>query len=177
MRWKNVFPEYAVKQAFHESKVERSDEHVISVMQSDLITRCLFGILKPAIIHCINSKRKFINEKDVEVGKKLTIFPSKEKPEGAGLLLNSCEFSDIVKEHIMLCTNQIMKQCAEITLESEYKLSSDTMSKLQNEVESCIRGFVHELGSTASFRQFEITMGKILGDPTYVYYDQGYVPY
>lgn len=177
MQWKNVFPEYAVKQAFHEGKVERNDEHIITVMQSDLVTRCLLSILRPAIIHCINNKRKFINEKDIDIGKSLSIFPSKEKPGGAGFLLDSAEFISIVKEHIVLCTNQISKQCTEFTLEKEYKLSNESMNKLQNEVESCIRGFVGELGSSVSFRQFEITMGKILGDSSYVYYDQGYTPF
>ena len=177
MYWKNVFPDYAVKQAFHEAKVERSDEHVISVMQSDLVTRCVIGILRPAIIHCINNKRKFINEKDIEVGASLTIFPSKKKPEGAGFLLDVTEFVTIIKEHIHLCIIQISKQCPEIGLEKEYKLSHDTMMKLQMEVESCIRGFVAAIGPNVSFRQFEVTMGKILGDPSYVLYDQGYIPY
>lgn len=175
MQWKNVFPEYAVKQAFHEGKVERSDEHIISAMQSDLVTRCLFGILKPAIIHCVNSKRKFINDKDIDIGKSLSIFPSKDKPENAGFLLDSMEFQVIVKDHIQLCCNQISKQCSDIQLETEYKLSAESMVKLQNEVESCIRGFVGELGNQVSFRQFEMTMGKILGDSSYIYYDQGYV--
>lgn len=175
MQWKCVFPEYAVKQAFHEGHVERNDEHIISAMQSDLVTRCLFSILKPALIHCVNNKRKFINERDIDVGKSLSIFPTKPKPDNAGALLNSPEFTNIVKDHILLCCNQITKQCPDIVLEKEYKLSSDSLNKLQSEVESCIRGFVGELGNNVSFRQFETTMGKILGDSSYVYYDQGYV--
>jgi histone H3/H4 len=177
MYWKNVFPDYAVKQVFYEEKVERNDEHIITVMQSDLVTRCLLSVLKPACIHCVNNKRKFINEKDIDVGRSLSIFPAKDKPENAGFLLNLNEFEIVVKEHIALCMTQVAKQCPEIQLEKEYKLSQDTMLRLQQEIEACIRGFVSEMGSNISFRGFEITMGKILGDSSYVYYDQGYTPF
>jgi histone H3/H4 len=176
MHWKNVFPDYAVKQAFYENNVERSDEHIISVMQSDLISRCLLSILKPAFILCVNNKRKFINERDIDVGKSLCIFPFQRKPVDAGHLLNAGEFGYVVKEHVDLLKQQITKQCPEIQFEKEYKMSSDTLNKLQDEVESCIRGFVQELGSNVSFKHFEITMAKILGDDSYVYDNQGYIP-
>jgi histone H3/H4 len=181
MIWKDVFPEYAVKQAFHEENLERSDEHIITAMQSDLLSRCLYSILKNALVHCTHKKRKFVSTEDIEIGKQLCIFPSKIKPAEAGSLLDSAYFQHIVHDHINLFTQQFLKQCSDVQI-NEYKLSAESYKKLQEEVEGCIRGFVNEmrnrsLNGTISFKQFESTMSKIIGDPTYIIYDQGYVKF
>ena len=179
--WKSVFPEYAVKQSFHEADLQRSDEYIITAMQSDLLTRCLFSILKSALIHCVFKKRKFINERDIEIGKALCIFPSKSAPQGAGNLLDPNEFYHIVLEHIELCVSHISRNMTDVVLEKEYKISQDTIMKLQSGIEACIRGFVQKLanssqGGVVSFRQFEIVMGQVLGDSSYVNFDHSYVP-
>lgn len=178
--WKTVFPEYAVKQAFHEVDLQRGDEYIITAMQSDLLSRCLFSILKSALIHCVFKKRKFINERDIEIGKALCIFPSKKAPQGAGNLLDPNEFYHIVLEHIELCVSHISKNMTDATLEKEYKISQDTIMKLQSGIEACIRGFVHKLAISSqgvvSFRQFEAVMGQTLGDSSYVNIDHSYVP-
>lgn len=175
MYWK-VFPEYAVKQVFHENDIKRNDEHIIGLMQSDLVSRCVHCILKPALIRCISNKRKFINEKDITVGTSLSIFPKKEKPAKAGALLKEIEFQKTIREHIALCLSIISKQCSELAIENEYKISNDTMVVLQLAVESCIRGFVDKLGMNASYKQFEIVMSEIMGDPSYIYSDQEFIP-
>ena len=179
--WKEVFPEYAVKQAFHEYNLERGDEQIIICMQSDLVTRCLYSILKSALIHCIHNKRKFIQEIDVNVGKSLNIFPTENPPPDSGSLLSSHAFPQIVNEHLLLCKQHIAKNC-DIQLEPEYKLSQETYYKLQLLIESCIRGFVkmlskHTQNSPANFRHFEIVMSKLLGDPSYLNYELGYSPF
>ena len=179
--WKDVFPEYAVKQAFHEFNLERGDEQIVLSMQSDLVSRCLYSILKSALIHCLHNKRKFIQEVDIQVGLSLSIFPTHVAPSNCGSLLNSNIFPNIVNEHVLLCKHHISKNC-NIQLEPEYKLSQDTYVKLQLLVESCIRGFVHLLikqtnRQPANFRHFEIVMSKILGDPSYMNFELGYSPY
>lgn len=181
--WKAAFPEYAVKQAFHEQNLERGDEHIVGAMQSDLLSRCITSIVKPALLVCIHHKRKFVNENDIQVGKALNIFPVKNPPEKSGSLVDSREFVNIVDDHMKLCIEHITKNLnGQDLVASEYKISQETMSKLQMEVEACIRGFVDKLGShvnggTVSFRNFETVMGQILGDSSYVTFDQGYVSY
>lgn len=177
--WKRAFPEYAVKQAFHEINLERGDEHVITAMQSDLLTRCLFSILKGAMIHCIHKKRKYINEVDIAVGKSLCIFPFRDPPKNSGALIDPNEFVDLVQEHIELCASHI-KKYTELEVDKEYKISHETLTKLQSDIESSIRGFVYKLSiqsnGNVNFRQFEILMSNILGDPSYMHMDHNYVP-
>lgn len=173
---KLVFPEYAVKQAFHEANLDRGDEHVITAMQSDLVTRCLFQIVKGALIHCVHNKRKFISERDIEIGKAMCVFPFKEAPPNAGALLDGNEFVNMVNQHIQMCVTHMQKH---IDLKQEqYKISSETLTKLQTEVEACIRGFVHKLAMSSdsvTFKQFENMMATVLGDPSYTQFEQGYV--
>jgi hypothetical protein len=177
--WKDVFPEYAVKQSLHEVDLQRSDEYILTAMQSDLLTRCLFNVLKSALLHCISKKRKYINERDIEVGQCLCIFPFKPAPPGAGNLLDPNEFYSIVLEHIELCVNHISKNI-DIVCEKGYKISQDSIMKLQMQVEGCIRGFVQKLSNSSqgsvSFRQFEMVMGSVLGDTSYTLCDNGYIP-
>lgn len=177
--WKNVFPEYAVKQALHESDIERGDEHIITAMQSELLSRILISILKGAIINCINCKRKYINEKDIEIGKSFCIFPSKSPPSNAGSLIDSNEFGNLVDDHIHLCIFHVEKNM-DIQLEKEYRISQESLNVLQKECESCIRGFVNKLKyhtSVVNFRQFEVLMGNIYGDSSYATFEHGYSPY
>ena len=181
MLWKQVFPDYAVKQAFHEANLDRGDEHVITAMQADLLTRCIFNLLKGALIHCISKKRKYISERDIDVGVSLSIFPSKECPTGAGPLLNAQELHTLIQEHIILCTHHLAKNMADSSIEKEYKMSHETFSKLQQELEANIRGFVYKLSLNANgstnLRQFENLMGSILGDASHTSYDHIYSPY
>lgn len=176
--WKNVFPDYAVKQAFHEADLKIGDELIITAMQSDLLTRCLMSVLKGAVVHCSHKKRKFISEKDVEIGRCLSIFPTQD-PDGCGLLLDPAHFIHIVQDHLQLCMTHISKLTG-LVQETRYRLSQETMNKLQSEVEAAIRGFLARMGlqrRIVTLRQFEITMGKILGDPTYVTSDRVYTHY
>lgn len=172
--WKQVFPEYAVKQVFNEFNVEREDELVISAMQSDLLSRCLVSLLKPALLHCIHNKRKFINEADLNIGKILNIFPYKDAPVGS--LIDAREFVCIVEDHIQLCVEHIRKSIPTLVV-CDYKMSQETMMILQLHVESCIRGFVYYVGGesgSATYRSFETAMANILGDSSYCSFDQGY---
>ncbi len=181
--WKEVFPEYAVKQSFREQNLERNDEMIVTAMQSDLVTRCLFSLLKPAMIHCMNKKRKYINEKDIEIGKCLSIFPSQDPPENAGHLIDSYEFIKIANEHISLCGNYINEN---MKIQKEnYKISQDTMIKLQNEIEANIRGFVNKLSfysknngnNAVNYKQFEQVMSIIYGDESYTTSHHDYIPF
>ena len=110
----------------------------------------------------------------------MCIFPSKSAPQGAGNLLDPNEFYHIVLEHIELCVSHISKNMTDIVLEKEYKISQDTIMKLQSGIEACIRGFVQKLANSSqgvvSFRQFETVMGQILGDSSYVNFEHSYVP-
>ena len=180
MSWKVAFPEYAVKQAFHEMDIDRGDEHIITAMQSDLLPRTINCVLKGAIIHCIANKRKFMNEKDIEIGRSTTIFPAKDPPESAGQILDIKEFPKLIEDHTKLCCKIINKNIG--SEECEIKISNETLIILQNLVESNIRGFVHKLAeyvknSPANLKNFETVMGKVLGDSSYVGYDEGYITY
>lgn len=179
MDWKSVFPEYAVKQAFHEANLERNDELIISAMQASLVTRCLYSILKPAMLNCVHNKRKLINADDLDLARALTMFPMRCKPADAGLLLDSIEFKHMVQEHLRFLTSYLTRSCAGANFEGDYKLSQEMIFKLQDLTEECIRGFVHLLEAhgtgQVSFRMFETTMADVLGDPSYINFDQGYV--
>lgn len=173
--WREVFPEYAVKQALHEVHLERGDEHIITAMQSDLVTRCTVSLLKGALLHCTHKKRKFISEIDIDKGRVLSVFRYKSPPSSAGPLLDGRVFTQFVTEHIKLVVNHIEKGAGD-AVEREYKISQETLAKLQSGVEGGIRGFVDELKQISEgvvgFRQFEVAMGNVLQDPTYVSHDQ-----
>ena len=180
--WKSVFPDYAVKQSFHEFDLDRGDEHIVTAMQTDLLTRILVNVLKGALIHCIVKKRKYINEQDLEVGRSLSIFQSQDAPENAGHLLDSSVFQSVVQEHIELCRNHISKYIEDSPLEQQYKISADCLVKLQNYVESMIRGFVYKLSlssanNVVTYKLFENMMATTLGDPSYLTHDHGFTPH
>jgi len=179
--WKNVFPEYAVKQAFHEYDLDRGDEHIVTAMQTDLLTRILFNIIKGSLIHCVIKKRKYINEQDLEVGKSISLFQTQDAPKNAGHLLDSSVFYKVVNEHIELCKNHISKYIDDYTLEQQYKISAECLTKLQTFVESMIRGFVYKLSLSANgvvnYKLFENVMANTFGDPSYLTHDNGFTPH
>jgi len=177
-----VFPEYAVKQAFHEFNLDRGDEHIVTAMQTDLLTRIILNITKSSLIHCIIKKRKYINDQDLEVGKSLSFFQSQDAPQDAGHLLDSSIFHNIVQEHIELCRSHISKYMEDHTLEKQYKISAECLAKLQSYTESMIRGFVYKLSLSAgngivTYKLFESVMASTLGDPSYLTHDSGFTPH
>lgn len=177
--WNKVFPDYAVKQCFHEQDVDRGDENIIVSMQSDLVSRILFSILKGALINCINKKRKFINERDIEIGVALCIFPFEKGPFDAGNLLDIKEFPDFVNQHIKLCFSSFDKLLTDDRQDLTFRVSQDTVTKLQRETEGCIRGFVKKMAMTAggnviNYRHFDTAMSHTLADPSYMQLDQSF---
>jgi hypothetical protein len=177
----DVFPDYAVKQVFYEQNLERSDELVINGMQSQLLTRSLCSILKPSLLSCLHNKRIYINENDIEKGVILSLYPYIEGPANAGHVLESVEFIKFVYEHLQLLLTHIQKN-SPLEVKKEFKLSQETLTRLQKYCEGIIRGFVQKMSqsctnNTVSYRRFEQTMGEVMGDPYYITSDHVYTPF
>ena len=164
-----VFPDFAVKQAFRELDVERADDAIIASIQSDLVTRCLVIVMKGAVVNCQLHKRKYINLSDIQYALNCCILRrSQKKSSEIGYLLDTRQFGHMCATHINLILNSMSK----FGLESgEVKLSNEMLIVLQDHVESLIRGFMECIvkdnkGRQIGFRLFDEYLSKLLGEPT-----------
>lgn len=140
-----------MKQSLHEFGMERDDEQVICVMQTELLSRCIMSVLKGAIHRCFLKKRKFINVDDVRFGAKMSLFPfakmhhdgltsDEESFDQDCALLDYKKFSKIANEHIDFYTQWISQGVEAEDLQC--KIGSEAIDILQFETEGRIRGFV-----------------------------------
>ena len=174
-----VFPDFAIKQTFHEAELERSDDAIISSMQNELVTRCLTSVLKGAIVSCTLAKRKYISDKDIKYGLSTTIWPvSSQKAEDVGgYILDTRAFGKFCSIHIDHIIELMQKHGVDV---SDIKISSETILSLQVAVERLIRGFVQRLQQAGKknrcygFRLFDEVMRQTTGD---MLHDASYVPY
>ena len=164
-----VFPDFAVKQAFRELKKERDDDMVIGSIQSDLVTRCVVQLLKGAIVSCIIHKRKYINERDVLYALNTTHYPrSNIRSKDQGYLLDTRHFGTFCTKHIDILV-EILKRQHMVEAE-QIKVSSDILVILQENTERLLRGFMEQFSNSHSnclgYRQFDNFMNEIVGEKT-----------
>lgn len=162
----DVFPDFAVKQAFRELKRERDDDMIIVSLQSDLLTRCLMQILKGAVCSCIIHKRKFLNERDLVYSLNTTHFPrSAVKSRDKGYLLDTCHFGQFCSKHIDVLIGNMRRD--NILGNEEIKVSADLLVLLQENTERLLRGFMEEFANAnrrLGYREFDAFMNQLLGD-------------
>lgn len=170
--WKKAFPEFAVKMVLNEYKLERGDEIIVSQIQTQLLPRCIFDILKSSCIHANLQKRKFIKEEDLMHAKRMTIFPlSNPPPEATGPILDQKNTFILCEEMMDLINKYIEKwgQESDSGFQSTIKVSQSQIVILHNLLESCIRGFFYRLSrqsksSNVNQKHFDATMCLIMGD-------------
>lgn len=163
-----VFPDFAVKQAFQELDIERADDAIIASIQSDLVTRCLIIVLKGSLVHCELHKRKYINQSDMQYAMDCCVLPrSNRKSSELGYLLDTREFGHMCASHVRLLVNTLHKLGMEC---GEAKLSHEMLLLLQDQVESLIRAFLETIvrnnqGRQIGYRLFDEYMFRLMGEP------------
>lgn len=170
--WKKAFPEFAVKQTLNEFKLQRGDEIIVSQIQTQLLPRCLYDILKSSCIHAHLQKRKFLKEDDFAHAKRMTIFPLQNPPaEATGPILEQKNTFILCEEMLQLVNKYIEKwgQEGDPLFECKVKLSQSQIVILHHLLESCIRGFLYRLSkqsksSIVNHKHFDATMSFIMGD-------------
>lgn len=170
--WKKAFPEFAVKQTLNEFKLQRGDEIVVSQIQTQLLPRCIYDILKSSCIHAFLQKRKFLKEDDFVYAKNKTIFPLHNPPaEATGPILDQKNTFHLCEEMLQLVNKYIEKwgQESDPEFECKIKLSQSQIVILHNLLESCIRGFLYRLSKQSKSciinnKHFDATMSLIMGD-------------
>lgn len=166
--YKAVFPDSSVKQVFEEQSLKRQDDMVIECFQVYLISQSVSILLKPSILSCLVSNRKYIQEKDLDIAISLCPFCLKDKPHDAGSLFNASAFEKMVNIHIVYLSNYLSKNGIDIS--DTIKISSENSIYLQRYIEKIVRGFISEMKKKrcdTNYNVFMITMRSILGDPIY----------
>lgn len=164
----DVFPEYAVKQAFRENKRDRDDDMVIISIQSDLLSRCIVQLIKGAIVSCVLNKRKYINERDVIYSLNTTHYPrSNIRSKDQGYILDTRHFGRFCVNHIKLIVDSLKRQHV-LKDNEDIKVSAEIIVILQENTERMIRGFMEEFckanSSCVGYRQFDVFMNEIIGE-------------
>lgn len=166
MKERKSFPDTSVKQALQECDLHRGDEIIISLIQTSLLPRCMYDIYKSAAIHAIMQQRKFINEKDLQYARIVTIFRSKHAIRNEGILLEHRHFihqmssvRDLLQKYINKC--MIGKNIP--------KMSEQTSHLYQEIVEECVRHFLRLLKdrsrtSQITYHHFNSCMSLVMGD-------------
>tara|TARA_B110001450_G_scaffold247268_1_gene262159 strand:- start:1382 stop:1924 length:543 start_codon:yes stop_codon:yes gene_type:complete len=161
-----VFPDFAVKQAFREVNIERDDDIIIPHIQNNLLTICLTIILKGSTASCLLAKRKYINDKDIQYALSVCLFPVSFKlSTETGYLMNTRQLGNICNEHLKMLYQLYKKQNIET---DEIKVSQETLLSLQNAVERLLRGFFEYLakkgkGRTITYRLFDECLNNSIG--------------
>lgn len=168
----DVFPDYAVKQAFRELDIERDDDRVIVAIQTDLITRCIVTLLKSAMVQCINGKRKYISAGDIEGALSVCRMPrSAVQSRDKGYLLDTRHLGTMFTQHLDMLANLLHRFDADGAAAPSLKISAETMIIAQEAVEQLVRGFMiyyaHEGRATNIYdhRLFDRCMAKLSGEP------------
>ena len=169
MMHEQVFPDFAVKQAMREVKIERDDDMIIRSIQSDLLTRCVNIIVKGAVVSCVHHGRKYVSERDVQYAMLTTTFPiSSVQSCKVGYLLDTRQLGVLCHTHIKLVIDMMERGGIK---SGEIKISADVLLVMQDAVERLVRGFFGVFktdGSTRtySYRLFDETMSRLIGDPS-----------
>ena len=64
----------SVKYLLNEANLQRSINHIISMLQNELLPRVLLSIVKGCVFSAVTHKRKLINETDLNVAIQLSEF-------------------------------------------------------------------------------------------------------
>ena len=163
-----VFPDFAVKQAFRELNIERDDDAIITMIQNELLTRCITMLLKTAIMHCVHAKRKYIAAADIEVALELCSIPrSAVLSKDTGYLLDMRQFGSMCTQHIDLIVDALVRFGVQV---ESVKISADTLILFQESVEQLIRGFLEfyaDQGHASrkyDYRLFDRCMAELIGE-------------
>lgn len=160
----NIFPDFAVKQLFHEYHVEREDDLVLALVQNDLLVRCINDVLKGALVSAMHSKHKYISQKDIAYGAQTSTLPFAEG-HADGFLLDTRKFGNYCAEHVLMLTQMLSRSGVE-TL--DVKLSSEMLLTLQECVEGFVRGLMAHVVCKSGrprigYRHMDACLGEFFG--------------
>lgn len=176
---KEAFPDHAVKQTLREFGLERGDDLIVPQMQNELLPRALFGVVKGAVVNAIRCGRKFVREEDVAMARRLAPLPVKAPPEGAGAILDSKPFGQLMEEQIRVWLLLVEKYSGiEV---SPLRVSSDVADLMQRYTEGAVRHFTHSMqlraaSARVNVRHFDSCMKDFLRDESYLENMDGFHP-
>jgi len=163
----NVFPGFAIKQAFDEVGIERDDDIIISAIQTDLVSRVIVAILKGAIVSCVMAKRKYMNQADINYALNSGVLPvSKRESSSLGYLLDTRQFGHMCSTHIDFIWNTMARHGIELP-NTIVKISNENLVHLQQSVEALIRGFIElfaQRGHVYGYRLFDQCLCEVFGE-------------
>lgn len=148
-----VFPKSAVHELLREYDLERSDEFVTHLLQTEVLSFCLVTALKPAISSCVLHQRKYISVQDLAVAEH-TRGPlplSRVESRDRGYLLSAHRFRECVDKHIEKCADTMRRFEPDL---GEIGISKDVVVRLQELVEQYLRGFFEHVVATDASRKF-----------------------
>lgn len=163
-----VFPDFAVKQAFREVEVERDDDLIIPSIQNNLVSVCITTLMKGAMASCAHSKRKYISERDIEYALGTSLLPVSDKHSvHTGYLMNTRQFGNMCNEHLVVMTQLYKKQNIEM---EDIRMSQETLLLVQDAVERLVRGFFEYFAKSKgnrnyTYRLFDECLNELLGQP------------
>ena len=159
------FPEYCVKQVLSEYKYERGDEHVIRMMQNELLPQIVMELIKGCVTSAIISKRKIINDTDIDNALKTSLFSTTTALQ-KNHILDARYFPSFVSECLEVYI-LMLKKCG-ISIDTNPKFSGTSLSLFQKVCESCIRTFVSKLSpyhnNLVNIKSFQKSIHDITGD-------------
>ena len=163
-----AFPDSSVKRVLEEAGLCRTDDYIIHVLQTELLSMCISQNLKTAIAHCAMNQRKFLNEKDVTLAHQVHAHPMPFKgvtPVNAPHFLRSESFKTLCEEHIPPLVEVLTRFDHTVT---EIKMSKEVALFLQDLVERHIREVLSHFasqvtGSSFGYRQYIAIMEGLIG--------------
>ena len=163
-----VFPDFAVKQAFREVDVERDDDLVIQSIQNVLVPNCVTIVLKGATGSCLLARRKYINAQDIDYALATCTFPvSEKKSTDTGYLMDTRQLGVACNQQLSMLMQLYQRLDIETT---DIKVSQEMLLLIQNAIERLVRGFFEhfaEAGRTRgyTYRRFDECLNQLLGQP------------
>jgi hypothetical protein len=146
-----VFPDYAVKQAFQIAGMERGDDIIVNMVQNHLLTLCVTELLRAAFVPSMLSGRKFIHASDIQYALDVSTIPvwNRAPLSVCDSILNEAYFGDFCNEHIRLLTrhhasmrNHSRREDDDTFKPPPEKMSQETMKHMQCATERLICGFL-----------------------------------
>lgn len=173
-----TFPEMNVKHALTSADLERGDDHIVQLMQHELLPRVVMALLRGCVFTAMAHGRKAVVERDVAVAAQLSEFRSDAAVRSAGgVRLVAKHFPRLVAE----CTALLEAVARRQRLDAPFpRLTERMMRALLERCADCVDHFVRRMrpssAGVVNRRHFDAAMAAALRDPSYLQHLDGYVP-
>lgn len=175
--WKKACSENCIRGICSECNVDIGDENVCNIIQSDLLSRIIWSLIRGSISSAVLNRRKIISDRDLSFGSSCSYFPS-SKCEKKYMII--APFTQIVNDHLNFYLSMLEK-VYNIPIEVRPRFSGESLLKLQSEVENRLKGFIifvksSTLSNKIMIKHVEIATARIFGDESYIQHFEQYCP-